>query len=220
MSFTLGCLGPVLVPLAVAVMTRQALSGGSAVHPEGTARRPTLLLGGPGLGVVSGGSSAVIWCHSVLEAMHGALLGRRAGLSWENRDAFRVPSLGAVLPFGSCGAGCEDGTWGQRGPQSLHPAVLGLLKGRMQPGRCGVHGALLAAGGRSGTAREAAFPAAMPSASSRGHWRPGNEAGALGSILHAPPFPSLPPRPNTETRFCSSSVSLSVVSRVHVSARV
>lgn len=79
---------------------------------------------------------------------------------------------------------------------------------------------MLAAGGRSGTAREAAFPAAMPSASSRGHWRPGNEAGALGSILHAPPFPSLPPRPNTETRFCSSSVSLSVVSRVHVSARV
>lgn len=152
--------------------------------------------------------------------MHGALLGRRAGLSWENRDAFRVPSLGAVLPFGSCGAGCEDGTWGQRGPQSSHPAVLGLLKGRMQPGRCGVHGALLAAGGRSGTAREAAFPAAMPSASSRGHWRPGNEAGALGSILHAPPFPSLPPRPNTETRFCSSSVSLSVVSRVHVSAHV
>lgn len=109
MSFTLGCLGPVLVPLAVAVMTRQALSGGSAVHPEGTARRPMLLLGGPGLGVVSGGSSAIIWCHSVLEAMHGALLGRRAGLSWENRDAFRVPSLGPFCPSAPAVLGVRTG---------------------------------------------------------------------------------------------------------------
>lgn len=35
-------------------MTRQALSGGSAVHPEGTACRLTLLLDCPGLGIVSG----------------------------------------------------------------------------------------------------------------------------------------------------------------------
>lgn len=105
---------------------------------------------------------------------------------------------------------------------------LGAAEGRVQPGQRGEHGPFLAggraSGRRAGQLREAAFAAAMPSAGSRGRWRPGNEA----EPGQHPPRPALPLASSTskhrkvgfvQVQSAQENSPSPGVSRVHASAR-